>query len=166
MDSKIFGEVIKAWRLWADISQKELARKAGLSESTVGAIERGERRLSDENFVKICIGLGITVEEVFNAGYHVQLQVLHRIEGRLRGGRSEEAPRGETGRQPSREQMSEIIQSWTAQTGEFFLSLVEYARSAGPETPFRTPPPAPKEPSSGRPPRARVGRSRQRAQRK
>jgi transcriptional regulator with XRE-family HTH domain len=164
MDSKIFGGVIKAWRLRADFSQKELAEKSGLSESTVGAIERGERRLSDENFVKICIGLGMTVEEIFNSGYHAQLEVLHQIEGRLRGDRSLETPRrGESLAQPSIEQVRELIDSWTAQTKETLLSMLQFVRSAGPEARFRSPsPPASQTPAAGKSQRARVGRSRRR----
>ena len=169
MDSKIFGGVIKAWRFRADMSQKELAQKAGLSESTVGAIERGERRLSDENFVKICIGLGMTVDEIFDSGSHIHLDVLLQIERRLRGDKGGQEPAGgeAAAGMPSIEQIGELYDSWTAQTKEFLLSIFKYVRASGPEARFRTPPSTSSpEPASGKPQRARVGRSRQRSARK
>ncbi|HYG60970.1 MAG TPA: helix-turn-helix transcriptional regulator [Thermoanaerobaculia bacterium] len=166
MDSKIFGGVIKTWRLRADLSQKDLAEKSGLSESTVGAIERGERRLSDENFVKICIGLGMTVDEIFDSGSHIHLDVLHQIERRLRGEKDSEAPRREAAGQPSLEQISELLDSWTDQMKELLLSIFKYVRASGPEARFRIPPAASRDLPAGKSQRARVGRSRQRGPRK
>jgi transcriptional regulator with XRE-family HTH domain len=162
MDSKILGKVIKAYRMRADISQKVLAERAGLSESTVGAIERGERRLSDENLVKLCLGLGSTVEEIFGAGYHEHLAALHEIQSRMLGEQGQQEAAAPESRldQASFEQ---LIESWTAQTKQILLSGLQLALSSGADSRFRTPPrPPAAEGSPDKPPRARVGRSRRR----
>lgn len=57
MGSKHYGRAIKNWRLTAGLSQEELAQRAQVSVTVVGAIERERGHLSEEIFIKICLGL-------------------------------------------------------------------------------------------------------------
>ncbi len=57
MGSKYFGRAIKKWRLFAGLSQDELAGRAQVSVTLVGTIERERGHLSEEIFSKICLGL-------------------------------------------------------------------------------------------------------------
>lgn len=56
---KQFGVRVRQYRLAADLSQEELALRAGLDRSFVGQVERGERNLSLSNIHKIAEGLAI-----------------------------------------------------------------------------------------------------------
>ena len=55
--SRYFGPAIKQWRLAADLSQEELAERAGVSVRSVGAVERERGHLSTEIFSRLCLGL-------------------------------------------------------------------------------------------------------------
>jgi transcriptional regulator with XRE-family HTH domain len=57
MGSKFFGRAIKRWRLFAGLSQDELAERAQVSVTLVGTIERERGHLSEEIFCKLCLGL-------------------------------------------------------------------------------------------------------------
>lgn len=57
MGSKYYGRAIKHWRLTAGLSQEELAERAEVSVTLVGTIERERGHLSEEIFIKICLGL-------------------------------------------------------------------------------------------------------------
>ena len=57
MGSKYFGRAIKKWRLFAGLSQEELAKRAQVSVTLVGTIERERGHLSEEIFCKLCLGL-------------------------------------------------------------------------------------------------------------
>lgn len=57
MGSKYFGRAIKKWRLFAGLSQEELAERAQVSVSLVGTVERERGHLSEEIFTRICLGL-------------------------------------------------------------------------------------------------------------
>ena len=57
MGSKYYGRAIKNWRLTAGLSQEELAERAEVSVTLVGTIERERGHLSEEIFIKICLGL-------------------------------------------------------------------------------------------------------------
>ncbi len=54
MDYTPFGQRIRKIRRQHDLTQAELAEKAGLSTSFIGHIERGTRVLSMETFVQLC----------------------------------------------------------------------------------------------------------------
>lgn len=57
MGSKYFGRAVKKWRLFAELSQEELAQRAQVSVTLVGSIERERGHLSEEIFCKLCLGL-------------------------------------------------------------------------------------------------------------
>ena len=62
---KIIGERIKQLRKNNDWSQEELAHRANLNRTFVGAIERGEKNITIESLSKIASALEISLEEIF-----------------------------------------------------------------------------------------------------
>ena len=61
------GSNIRRIRLEFDISQEELAIRAGLDRTYIGAVERGERNISLLNFAKIAKALGFSPSEILAA---------------------------------------------------------------------------------------------------
>ncbi|MBQ6288024.1 MAG: helix-turn-helix transcriptional regulator [Clostridia bacterium] len=60
MDSiHVLGANIRAYRLCAGLSQEELAEKANLHRTYVGAIERGDRNVSLKNIEKLATALNV-----------------------------------------------------------------------------------------------------------
>jgi transcriptional regulator with XRE-family HTH domain len=57
----MFGEVIKKYRKERNLTQRELAEKAGLSVRAITEIERGERNGRPKTLEKIFNVLGIEV---------------------------------------------------------------------------------------------------------
>lgn len=62
---KIFGEKIKLVRKQKDLTQEELADKAGLHPTYIGQIERGKRNPSLENIYKIQKALKVDIGDIF-----------------------------------------------------------------------------------------------------
>lgn len=64
----MFGNAVRRCRLRLDISQEELAARAGLDRSYIGQVERGETNISLLNMVRIAgalkVGLESLVKEV------------------------------------------------------------------------------------------------------
>ncbi len=60
-----FGRKIKAIRKSSRLSQEELADKAKLHRNYISDVERGERNLSLEALIKLSIGLGISIRDLF-----------------------------------------------------------------------------------------------------
>jgi len=58
---KLLGKNVKKCRLANNLSQEELAKKAGLHRTYIGGIERGERNVSLLNIEKIAKALKIKV---------------------------------------------------------------------------------------------------------
>ena len=56
---------LKAARAELDLSQEELARKAGVSRQTINMIERGDYNPSLHLCLSICHVLGKTLDELF-----------------------------------------------------------------------------------------------------
>ncbi len=56
---------LKAARAELDLSQEELARKAGVSRQTINMIERGDYNPSLNLCLSICHVLGKTLDELF-----------------------------------------------------------------------------------------------------
>ena len=56
---------MKAARAALDMSQQELAEKAGVSRQTVNAIEKGEYNPTLNLCIAICRALGKTLDEIF-----------------------------------------------------------------------------------------------------
>lgn len=62
---------IQAVRLKRGLSQADLAEKINLSAGYYGKIERGETRLTQKNFTKICTVLNIAPEILNGPRLHV-----------------------------------------------------------------------------------------------
>lgn len=74
---KHLGNKIRATREANGISQEELAERSNLSVNQIGRIERAERSPNLTTLLKICDGLGISVQELFK-----WLPVNHKDEKR------------------------------------------------------------------------------------
>lgn len=61
------GARIKSLREAAGLSQNELARRAGVSQSGLSYIESGEKSPSVDTLLRIADALGVTVSELLNA---------------------------------------------------------------------------------------------------
>lgn len=60
-----FGEKIKKERLKNNLTQEELAEKAGVHRTYVGMIERGEKNITLTNIHKIAQALDIKLNSLF-----------------------------------------------------------------------------------------------------
>ena len=61
---KQLGETIRRLRTAAEISQIDLAEKAGLNHNFVGEIERGEKLASVVTIVRLASALGLKAAEL------------------------------------------------------------------------------------------------------
>ena len=61
----LFGEIIRDIRKEKDLSQEELADKAGVHRTYIGMIERGEKNITLENINKLSKALQTTIYELF-----------------------------------------------------------------------------------------------------
>lgn len=68
MKSKVenFGSKVKFFRNRLQISQDELAAKAELHRTYVGAVERGERNICLVNIFKLADALGVEAKDLFD----------------------------------------------------------------------------------------------------
>lgn len=62
VDYNKLGERIKAERKHLNLTQAQLAEAIDISDTYMGAIERGERGLSLDTLVKLATRLGVTVD--------------------------------------------------------------------------------------------------------
>lgn len=60
------GKRIARVRRKADLSQEELAVKSGLSQTTIGLLEVGKRRVSLKTLQRIASALGAKVKDLIN----------------------------------------------------------------------------------------------------
>lgn len=60
--TKVFAHNIRELRTERGLSQEELAHRAGLHRTYVGAVERGERNITLVNAQRIADALGVTLE--------------------------------------------------------------------------------------------------------
>ena len=63
--SKKLGLIIQKLRKDANISQEELAFKAGVHRTYIGMVERGEKNITILNLKKISNALEIQISEIF-----------------------------------------------------------------------------------------------------
>lgn len=63
-----FGDKIKKLRINADLTQVELADKAGVSPGQVSLLENDERKITQDSFNKVINALGIKEEDFFGSG--------------------------------------------------------------------------------------------------
>ncbi len=59
-----FGEKVRAERLKQNLSQEELASKAGVHRTYIGMIERAEKNITLGNIEKIAKALKININEM------------------------------------------------------------------------------------------------------
>lgn len=59
-----FGQKIRDERLKQNLSQEELAAKAGVHRTYIGMIERAEKNITLANIEKIANALGISISEL------------------------------------------------------------------------------------------------------
>ena len=59
-----FGNKIKEKRLFNNLSQEELANKAGLHRTYIGMIERAEKNITLININKIAKALGVEIKDL------------------------------------------------------------------------------------------------------
>jgi transcriptional regulator with XRE-family HTH domain len=71
---RAWGEVIRRYRQWKQLSRRELAQRAGLSPVFLGEIERGEKDPSAHTLSLVADGLGVPLAELF-------LRVAARLDG-------------------------------------------------------------------------------------
>lgn len=62
---KAFGRKVRQERQKKEISQEELAYKAGVHRTYIGMIERGEKNITLINIQKVCDALSISIHELF-----------------------------------------------------------------------------------------------------
>ena len=55
-----FGQRMREMRIAANITQEELAFRAGLHRTYIGSVERGERNVSLRNLVRIAKALDVS----------------------------------------------------------------------------------------------------------
>lgn len=60
----IFGQKVRAIRKEKNISQEELAFKAGLHRTYIGMIERAEKNITLLNIEKIAIALNVNITDL------------------------------------------------------------------------------------------------------
>ncbi len=63
----LFGDGLRKLRANAGFSQEELAERAGMDRSYLGAIERGEHNLALINIVKIACALDLNPHQLLEA---------------------------------------------------------------------------------------------------
>ena len=61
---KVLGKIIRSKREAMNLTQMELANKAGVDRNYIGMLERGERNPSYLSLLKIATGLGISVSKL------------------------------------------------------------------------------------------------------
>lgn len=61
-----FGCRVRRLRQQQDLSQEELAQRAGIDRTYVGGVERGERNLSLLNVTRLADALGVKPRDLFD----------------------------------------------------------------------------------------------------
>ncbi len=62
-----FGQKVREERARLDLSQEELAARAGVHRTYIGMIERAEKNITLENIEKIAKALKIRIADFFNS---------------------------------------------------------------------------------------------------
>ena len=61
---EVFARNVRRARRWKDISQEELADRAGLNRNYVGEVERGQRNISVDNMGRFAHALGLPLSDL------------------------------------------------------------------------------------------------------
>jgi len=62
---KSFGQKVRSIRKSSGLSQEELAERSRLHRNYISDVERGRRNLSLDALLKLSIGLGISIRDLF-----------------------------------------------------------------------------------------------------
>jgi transcriptional regulator with XRE-family HTH domain len=84
--------LVKSRRSYRGLTQAVLSTKAGLPRNAVGDFERGNRRVDGEELVKLCIELGVSVDDFLEEFKGELTKSLRPIEQRLREQRAGQTP--------------------------------------------------------------------------
>lgn len=80
MQSKKIGNNIRKYRHKRKMRQEDLAEKADLSVTYIGMVERGEKTLSMDSFLRIANVLGVSSDmllaDVLETGYVIKASLL------------------------------------------------------------------------------------------
>jgi transcriptional regulator with XRE-family HTH domain len=79
MSDKSVARNLRVLRLQRGLTQKELAKLCGLSESTISAAESGSRNTRFPTILQICRGLGVSPDDIEAAA---QARASHPLAGR------------------------------------------------------------------------------------
>ena len=63
--SKVIGDRIRVYRTKTGLNQESLAEKAGLHNTYIGQLERGEKNATLESIEKVARALGVSFEVLF-----------------------------------------------------------------------------------------------------
>ena len=63
---KSFGKRVQLERVKRNLSQEELAEKAGVHRTYIGMIERAEKNITLQNIEKIAKALNVKIKDLFN----------------------------------------------------------------------------------------------------
>lgn len=63
-EKKLFGKRLKSKRLELDLTQAELAERAHMDYSYIGAVERGEKNIGLENIIALASALELTPQDL------------------------------------------------------------------------------------------------------
>ena len=63
----IFSKNVRKYRVKQNLSQEELAEKAGLHRTYIGSVERGERNITINVMEKICNALEIPITDLLRS---------------------------------------------------------------------------------------------------
>lgn len=61
-----FGQKVRNERLKLNISQEEMAERAGVHRTYIGMIERGEKNITLENIEKLSKALKLKLSDIFS----------------------------------------------------------------------------------------------------
>jgi len=125
---RVFREAIREERRKTRLSQEVIAKRAGMKRSQLGAIERGERSLSEEEFVKICIALKVNLAPLLTRIYRSLSISLHGLEEELRFQMGEKAPVGKS--EPMQEDIADGLSEPLKQIALWLIKVLA-ARSPG-----------------------------------
>ncbi|NOU96214.1 helix-turn-helix domain-containing protein [Paenibacillus sp. LMG 31456] len=81
---KKVGQRLRELRKQKGLTQEELAERCGFHYTYIGGVERAEKNISLINLQKLCDGLQVQVQEVFNYEFSINLKQLSSREKILR----------------------------------------------------------------------------------
>lgn len=123
VDATALGQEIRKWRDKIGWTQAKLAAKAGVSPSSMSALETRGQGLDRDTFLRLCELMGADpVALADRAHFHFRHELGQEVE-RLKAGRSQEAGDGRSA-VPSFDEITRLYDAATAAHRSFFLVLL------------------------------------------